>query len=252
MNNLKQIGVALQGYEETFRRLPRASVRDENGTPMHSWRVELLPYMEGRSLWSRYNPDEPWNGPNNSKLSAQMPREYACPRDPDAGPPMTSYVAIVGSGTAWPDDGSLRLDDFPDGAANTLLLAEVANPSIHWMEPRDLTLADLAQGMQPHEGMGVSSKHNSGQGACVLYADGSVRFLSSGVPPTILKSLATVDGSEEVDRDSLRQKYPPKLSWANKYGPGLSLAIILVTGILLAFRPFRKLEENPESESAET
>src|SRR5207244_4506816 len=46
VNNLKQIGLALQNYHDDFGCFPPAYIADENGRPMHSWRVLILPYIE--------------------------------------------------------------------------------------------------------------------------------------------------------------------------------------------------------------
>jgi len=247
-NNLKQIGYALRNYEVTHGRLPGACIANGNGTTIHSWRVALLPQLDRPDLWAAYNPNKPWNGPGNSAIALSMPREYACPSDLNAGPPMTNYAAIVGPGTAWADDGALRTADFPDGASNTLLVAEVANSGIHWMEPRDLTLADLAQGMKPAQGRGISSHHQLGNGAFVLYADGHVQFLSSGVSPTVLKSLATIDDGRAIDRDRLNKQYPAegeRPTLGEEFGPMVAMIIMLVSGGVLVFRPFRKVGEEP-------
>ena len=45
-NNLKQLALAMHMYHEQHGSFPPAYVADENGTPMHSWRVLLLPYLE--------------------------------------------------------------------------------------------------------------------------------------------------------------------------------------------------------------
>src|SRR5262245_43971076 len=46
VNNLKQLGIALYNYHDTFKQFPPVYVADERGRPMHSWRVLLLPYFE--------------------------------------------------------------------------------------------------------------------------------------------------------------------------------------------------------------
>ena len=70
-NNVKEIALAIHNYESANGHLPPAYIADENGNPMHSWRVLILPYIEGQqALFDRYDMDEPWDGPNNSKLHA--------------------------------------------------------------------------------------------------------------------------------------------------------------------------------------
>jgi prepilin-type processing-associated H-X9-DG protein len=51
-----------------------------------------------------------------------------------------------------------------------------ANSGIHWMEPRDLHVLQMAPTINAKSGQGLSSAHNGG--AHVLLADGAVRFLS--------------------------------------------------------------------------
>jgi len=148
-NNLKYIGLALHNYHESFGRFPPAFIADSNGRPMHSWRVLLLPYFDKAqaALYAKYRFDEPWDGPNNSKLADEIVAVYNCPSDAHAhgksDSTMTNYVAIVGSGTAWPGSRPTSIRDMKDGTSNTLLIAEVANSGIHWMEPRDLHVVQM-------------------------------------------------------------------------------------------------------------
>ena len=78
-NNLKQIGLALHNYHNAYGSFPPAFVPDAEGHPAHSWRVLLLPYVDGEELYSLYRFDEPWNGPHNSKLADKIPSVYRCP-----------------------------------------------------------------------------------------------------------------------------------------------------------------------------
>src|SRR6476661_8060061 len=78
-NNLKQIGLALHNYHDVNGCFPPAYIADENGKPMHSWRVLILPYLDQAALHTEYNFSEPWDGPNNSRLLARRPAVYACP-----------------------------------------------------------------------------------------------------------------------------------------------------------------------------
>jgi hypothetical protein len=199
--HLKQIGLALLNYEAANGSFPPAYIADADGKPMHSWRVLLLPYMEYHHIYDQYRFDEPWDGPNNRKLHDVILEMYRCPSEDNKtmskqDRTMTSYVAVVGPRTAWPGSKSTKLADFSDGTANTLLIVEVADSGIHWMEPRDLHVLQMNPKINSKSGQGISS-HHPGE-ACVVFADGCVRFLSDDLPPKTVKAMLTIDGGEEV------------------------------------------------------
>ena len=79
-NNLKQIALAMHNYHDVHGSFPAAYIADENGRPMHSWRVALLPYLERSDLYNQYNFNEPWDSPGNLKVAEQLPQTYRCPR----------------------------------------------------------------------------------------------------------------------------------------------------------------------------
>ena len=64
-SNMKQIVLALLAYEADHGQFPPAYIADENGKPMHSWRVLILPYLAEKSIYDAYDFTEPWDGPNN-------------------------------------------------------------------------------------------------------------------------------------------------------------------------------------------
>jgi len=199
-NNLKQIGLALHSYHDQYDCFPPAFIADANGRPMHSWRVLILPYLDHASLYAKYKFDEPWNGPNNSKIADKIVAVYNCPSgDHDqkgSASTMTSYVAVVGPETAWPESGTTSIRDITDGTSTTLLIVEVANSGIHWMEPRDLHVVQMAPTINPKSGQGISSPHAGG--AQVLMADGTVRFISQTLTPELFRALLTRHGGETI------------------------------------------------------
>jgi hypothetical protein len=199
-DNLKQIGLALHSYHEKYGSFPPAYIGGVDGRPMHSWRVLILPFLGEQDIYDEYRFDEPWNGPNNSSLAEKIVDRFNC-RGENRGAhlpatPMTSYVAIVGSETAWRGDVPTKLSDFSDGTASTLLVVETTDAAIHWMEPRDLEAARLAPRINQKSGRGISSVHIGG--ALVLFADGGVRFLSESLPAETVHSLLTRAGGETV------------------------------------------------------
>ena len=69
-NNLKQIGIALQNYADTYGSLPPAYSVDANGNRLHSWRTLILPFLEANPLYSTIDLSKPWDDPANEALPA--------------------------------------------------------------------------------------------------------------------------------------------------------------------------------------
>jgi prepilin-type processing-associated H-X9-DG protein len=196
-NNLKQIAQALDRYHAVHGRYPPATVYDAQGRRMHSWRVLILPYLGEERLYSEYRMDEPWYGPHNRQLASRMPAVFRCPANP-GHPELTSYVAPVGPGTAWDDPQGMRRDAIQDEAGDTVLVAEIADIDIHWMEPRDVVFRPAMASKEGGTPTVFSSKH---AGAVVVaFVDGSVTTLSKEMPDTLLEALLTANGGEEVDK----------------------------------------------------
>ena len=194
-NNLKQIALALQSYHDVYKCLPLAHVCGPDGRPWHSWRVPILPYLEAQTFYDQYCFDEPWDGPNNRKLHSKLVMVYRCPaEDADVPPTMTNYLAVVGPDTAWPAPGQRAFHDFTDGVSNSILVVEIVDSGIHWLEPRDLTLEDLPLAINPKSGKGISSRHVGG--ACVCFADGSVHFLPNDLAADTLRKMIIINDGE--------------------------------------------------------
>jgi hypothetical protein len=137
VRNLKQIALAVHNYHDVFGTLP-AVIKDDQGQPLLSWRVALLPYLEQDALYRAFKLDEPWDSPHNRKLLAQMPPVY---RIEGAGPASsTFYQGFVGKGTLFEDGKRIRLSAIPDGTSNTLLVVE-AGRAVPWTKPEDIPYA---------------------------------------------------------------------------------------------------------------
>lgn len=86
----KLISLVVGAYKEKYGEYPPRVVLGPDGKPWHSWRVLVLEFGD-KALFQRYSFDEPWDGPNNSKLLSSMPSEYRCLNDRRANPYYTSY-----------------------------------------------------------------------------------------------------------------------------------------------------------------
>ncbi len=158
----------------------------------------ILPDLERSDITDLWRFDEPWDSPNNKKLSDTYLDVFCCPgdRNIDKSKCLTSYVAVVGPGTAWEEDMKLNTASFKDGAGNTLLLVELKDSDIHWAEPRDLYVGQMATVINPKQGQGISSKHKGG--VVGIFADKRVSFIREDTMPNVLKALLTRDGGEPV------------------------------------------------------
>src|SRR5438445_958585 len=61
INNLKQIGIALHGFHDVNKRLPRAT---SGGVARANWRVYLFPYLEQQALYAKINLNNVYDDPN--------------------------------------------------------------------------------------------------------------------------------------------------------------------------------------------
>jgi prepilin-type processing-associated H-X9-DG protein len=210
-NMVVQFGIALHNYHDAQGRFPAAYLADQQGRPMHSWRVLLLPMIEEQRNYEKYKFDEPWDSPHNLTLAdrpkpALAPRNYTCPSDWAAGKDDTSDVLIVGPGTAFDGPRAITTKDITDGVSHTVLGGEMSESGIHWMEPRDLNVKQMSFKINDQIQVGLRSNHPGG--ANVEFADGSARFLSNEIDPEVLKSLTTIDGGEPFNYGDLDPQPP--------------------------------------------
>lgn len=195
-HNLHILALALQNYHDLYGSLPPAYIADDDGKPMHSWRVLLLPFLDMRNLYRDYHFDEPWDGPNNSALAAKVRtiRYFECPAAGSTDE--TSYVAVTGPQTMWPGAKATKLSDIKDGTSNTIILVEVHNSGIHWMEPRDLDMSELAMAVNSPAGHSIASGHKGGW-AHVVFANGQTRAIDSTASPKAIRAALTIAGGEK-------------------------------------------------------
>lgn len=190
-NNLKQIAMALDSYQLTHGSYPPAYIADENGKPLHSWRVLILPFMNHEALYDQYDFNEPWDGPKNQALAHQMPPEFRCP-SANSPPGCTSYVGSMGAGKFFDPARTIKPMDIADGLSNTITVVEIPHSQVSWLDPLDGQTA----GVQPFVPGGKWSGHPRGMN--VSFADGSVQFIEEDTDPAAISAMQSIDGKEEV------------------------------------------------------
>lgn len=181
-NNLKQIGLALHDYHDAYGSLPPAYVVDEIGTPLYSWRVVLLPFLEQKSLYSEWDLTQAWDSPANRRLSDTVLSVYTCPNSTDAGP-CTNYIAPVGPDSVFPGTEAVTFDDITDPTHQTIMVAEMTGARIPWAAPFD----ERVSFDSINSSGGIGSKHVGGMH--VLFCDGSAGFVLEDTDATALTNL---------------------------------------------------------------
>jgi len=192
-NNLKQLGIAMHNFHDTYKGFPPHASYDNNGKPLLSWRVYLLPFLDEIKLYEQFHLDEPWNSEHNKKLIAQMPKAFADPFGKVNKPGHTRYVAPLGPKYIFTGRPTgIRIADIPDGTSNTIMIVEAApEKAVVWTKPDDLEL----DAKDPVAGLVVKK----GPGFDALLADGSVRFIPKNIAQTTLRALFTRNGGEAID-----------------------------------------------------
>lgn len=189
--------MAVANYADAEGHYPPAFVLGPDGRPWHSWRVLILPYIEGRDLYQQYAVNEPWDGPHNRELIGQMPRLYRFHTRPQEGQTTTNDLAVVGENTMWPQAGKRTNKDVAGRHSSTLLIVENRGLDLVWTEPRDLDIETMPfEVNHPH---GLSSWYKM-PGA--VLADGSVVTIPLGSDPAALRAAATAVGPKAVSLDA--------------------------------------------------
>jgi len=155
VNNLMNIGIALQNYESSYELLPPGVVNDTG--PIQnipkgynaSWMLQLLPFLEQGTVARRFDDRVGVYGAENSTARGIVISIFLCPSDSGgsrggAGSVgMNNYAACHNDVEAPIDvnnkgvfflNSHLRSEDISDGTANTLYVGEkrLADAALGW------------------------------------------------------------------------------------------------------------------------
>jgi prepilin-type N-terminal cleavage/methylation domain-containing protein/prepilin-type processing-associated H-X9-DG protein len=257
-NNLKQIGLALLHYENTYGVFPPSEIKGPflqarvTAAVPHGWGVFILPFIEEGALAPKYNWNLQHSDPANQPVASKQLRILQCPSaEPDrfmtygswasngTRGACTDYAPTLGVDPVLAGMGLIdtvgnyrgvmslnsmtRLGDISDGTTNTLLFVEDAGRPRQWRVGyggpdqtisggpwtgylnRIAIMGSTADGVS-RPGPCALNCSNDGEiyafhagGANVVFADGSVHFLKTGLDIRVLAGLVTRAGGEIVD-----------------------------------------------------
>jgi hypothetical protein len=182
-NNLKQLAIGMHSYHDAMQRFPAHAIYSKDGKPLLSWRVTMLPYIEGQDLYKQFHLNEPWDSDHNKKLLAKMPRTYASPQDEKTLKEHTTYYqGFVGKDAFFEGKKGVGIGDIFDGTSNTIMIVE-ASKAVPWTKPEDIPYDPD----KPLPKLGLPGYSIFSAAMC----DGSVRAISHGISKESLRSLIT-------------------------------------------------------------
>jgi hypothetical protein len=184
--NLKGIGLAIANELSQSDAFLPPSIDGSDSTPLLSWRVALLPYLVGQpdagALFKRFKLNEPWDGPTNRPLLAEMPPIYAAPGVSRPGEGLTYFRAIVGPGAFLERGRRSKLAELK-GPRNAVIMIVEAGEAVPWTRPEEVDYDPKG----PLPRLGGASR----SGFHAVCVDGTVYFLRDDLSESDLHALIT-------------------------------------------------------------
>jgi hypothetical protein len=191
-SQLKQIALGIRQYAHAHGTFPPAFTTAVDGTPLHSWRTLILPYIEEEQLYHSIDLTKPWDDPTNSEAFKKVVDVYQCPSNRSEDN-RTTYLAVVTPNGLLQATTGRTPAEIEKAASKTVMLIEVGEEmAVPWMQPVD---ADE----QVVLGLGGSEPklpHPNGNHAA--WGDGRVSMLMSDLPEDVRRQLIDFVGNSKA------------------------------------------------------
>ena len=156
-NNLKQIGLALHNYHDTFEGFPIGVRRDQLGGWGMSWFVGILPYVDQAPLFNKLNPNVPNSGyvGNGANANNIIIPTFACPSSPmdilfNTGGGNTqkpNYVGVSGSTNGNGFTNPATSPEFAvSGCCTSVVAGQLRSIGGLLIPARSMTMTDVSDG----------------------------------------------------------------------------------------------------------
>jgi hypothetical protein len=210
-NNLRQLGLSVENYRDTYERYPPAAMPNAGLPPEKrlSWLVHVMPFVEANDIYSRMDKTKGWDAEENRFAALLIFKTFQCPSYPDRPPTSTllpaHYIGIAGIGedaASLPAgdaragffgyEQTLHSKDLVRGASETAVATETSAAEGAW----------TAAGPPTVRGYDPATSHFGGnhRGTCLLlFADASVRMIDAKMSDAEWKRMAVLvpSGSQE-------------------------------------------------------
>jgi prepilin-type processing-associated H-X9-DG protein len=218
VNNLRQLGLALNGHLDAHGAFPPAAILNPRLPPQRrlSWLAAILPDLgEGTPAGKRYEDlagrldrRRAWDAPANALVVRTPIPLFLCPAHPDYAPrssSFTTYVGIAGVGLDAANlprtdpragmfgyDRGVKLREVTALISSVMMVTETAEDNGPWAAGGHPTV----RGVDPATTQYIGPDRPFGGlhrgGLNVLYVDLSVRWLSDAVEPEVFRTQATI------------------------------------------------------------
>lgn len=172
-HNARDVANALGEYRKKWGSPPPLYTTNKDGDRLHSWRTLLLPYLghAGKNMYADLRLDEAWDSKHNREVANRhehVAYRFQCPiaagwhRAETSN--TTSFLAISGQGQRWgrriKRHAAVQYRQPTDPVV--LLVTEVRNSSIHWMNPTDISITSPNDAFNKNAKVQIGSNHSDG------------------------------------------------------------------------------------------
>lgn len=210
--NAARLAQAMHQYEAASLRFPAGCWNEVSPVPntaegrQQGWLITLLPYLDRNDAYRAFHAEESVFAPANEELRGVSIATLHCPSDASGKGlpfPAASYAGVYHDAETPIAEKSLgamvlnqplRVEDFADGLANTLLLGEKQSTrqDLGWLSGGRSTLRNtghlLNEPPASADAVGGFAGPHTG-GVVMAMTDGQVRFLSSDIAAPVLAAL---------------------------------------------------------------